>query len=192
MGQRSRRPLHNAWAYFNWDKCRSPILEDGNSCGNLNNACQFGIRISVHLLVLEVDPDYRSFFRHRNQLPHKKVKVSALSESREFAYASIRTARNAHSRHQTPPPPPSFLKFCWTDCDSDGEYALFSMANNISDGVLTSFSASSQMKQGNYFLDQARELLRIHFQLIEAVDRVAIRTKLDEFVCSFYIPQVVG
>jgi hypothetical protein len=56
------------------------------------------------------------------------------------------------------------------------------MANNISDGVLTSFSTSSQMKQGNYFLNQARELLRIHFQLIEAVDQVAIRTTLDEFV----------
>ena len=56
------------------------------------------------------------------------------------------------------------------------------MANNISDGVLTSFSSSSQMKQGNYFLDQARELLRRHFQLIEVADQVRIRIKLDEFV----------
>ena len=61
------------------------------------------------------------------------------------------------------------------------------MSNNVSDGPWTNFSTSSQMQQGNYYMDRSRELLMRHFQLFEAHQQDTIKLRIDELVQTIYI-----
>jgi hypothetical protein len=56
------------------------------------------------------------------------------------------------------------------------------IGRSIIDGLRTTFSASGQMKKGDYFMDRSRELLRRHLQLMEVDEQDAIRAQFDELV----------
>jgi hypothetical protein len=53
------------------------------------------------------------------------------------------------------------------------------IARNIIDGLRRRLTVSSQMKEGDYFMDQSRILLRRHLQLIEVREQVLIRQNID-------------
>ena len=59
------------------------------------------------------------------------------------------------------------------------------IGRSIFDGLLGTFSTSGQMERGNYNMDRSRELLRRHFQLLEAGEHKIIRQQFDELVLPF-------
>lgn len=62
------------------------------------------------------------------------------------------------------------------------------MTSNLSDGLLTKFSVSSLMQQGDYFMDQSRDLLMRHEELFEIHQQNTIRLRIDELVHTIYMP----
>lgn len=53
------------------------------------------------------------------------------------------------------------------------------IGRSIIDGLRAKFSASGQMKKGDYFMDRSRELLRRHLQLMEVREQDTIRTNFE-------------
>jgi hypothetical protein len=66
------------------------------------------------------------------------------------------------------------------------------IGRSIIDGLRRKFSAGGQIKEGDYFMDRSRDLLRRHLQLIEVHDQDTIRLNIDEFVYSIYILHLVN
>jgi hypothetical protein len=56
------------------------------------------------------------------------------------------------------------------------------MTSNISDGLLTKFTTSNLMLQGDDFVYQIRDLLGTHLHLLEINDQQIIRKKGEELV----------
>lgn len=55
---------------------------------------------------------------------------------------------------------------------------------SIIDGLWRKLSAGGQIREGDYFMDRSRDILRQHLQLIEVHDQDTIRLNIDEFVKS--------
>ena len=65
------------------------------------------------------------------------------------------------------------------------------MTSNVSDGLLTKFTTSNLIQQGDDFVDQYRGLLMTHLHLLELNDREIIRKKIEELVWIIYMSQLV-
>jgi hypothetical protein len=153
--------------------------------------------VLVCLIVLEIDRTAGPFplYVHGNksvQWAAKCLRVNALPVS---------IFKNGHSRYQISHPLP--LYFCWTE-----SFPLSSlrMSNNISqnyapkliggvveiaggvigrslfDSLRKSFTSSSQVQRGDYFMDQSRVLLQNHLQLIELYDQNIIHRNYERLV----------
>jgi hypothetical protein len=56
---------------------------------------------------------------------------------------------------------------------------------SLIDSLRKSFTTSSQMQRGDYFMDQSRVLLQNHLQLIELYDQGIIHRKYQKLVRAF-------
>lgn len=54
------------------------------------------------------------------------------------------------------------------------------IGRSIIDGLWRRLTVSSQIQEGDYFMDQSRLLLRRHLQLIEVREQDEIRQSIDE------------
>jgi hypothetical protein len=56
------------------------------------------------------------------------------------------------------------------------------IGKSLIDSLRKSFTSSSQMQRGDYFMDQSRTLLQNHLQIIEQHDQIAILRNYEMLV----------